>query len=563
MKKAIRFICIIGLACMILAGCALDDGGSVNIPVINVSGGNADTTSVDGTTSQASDAGGKKSSKQGDDSQWSDDRADVSSYVIMQEKQTELGIVQMPMLNTDLLNSQDAGLAEAMFRNLEDKLISDAEDVLAYYKEQGYATPDSERAKTYLSETKTALSDDVLSILISYQELSPTAPSLRFYEGINLDIKTGKTVPSMKLVEMAGFTEIDLEYSISYFCTFIEDIMDYTNYYVDLAERQSLPDPDDEVPHVFPLGDEMALNSLTEIPEKTGKPWDALDRYPLTFYEGKGQVSVCAKIETPAGAGFEWNQVKLSHTFGGVVAGNPQSSYGYNDWRYPMNMSAACYAIYNLLPEEYLRLTLEPIRVDLIEQDEEMRECCYIINAHDYTDGQNYAYGVFAVGAFSGRVMYAETDGDEWKPYNQEKEGFDTAFLQTDEAKKAVAVLLTRPNAYRLWDLYPYAEIDATEYQGNPEELSSEDINSFLICPKEEDSVVALVGGEYTDSDYFEEMSEIVSYPIEAGLGVYVRFEREENTRLAIRIENSAGTVLYPLTADAGNDELIYLEADR
>lgn len=574
MKRTVRFLLVFAILVIALTGCTRDEDSSIALKLrgISVSGaGAAAAASEEGGSSPAGEEGAAGRSGPGlfraaadDAGEPQSSEATVFDYLSVESIETELGIVQIPVLDTGKLKSQDAKLANEMFRNLESSILQNVDEVLRNYKEEHMDSLSEERKENLLCETELSLNDNVLSILLHYQELSFYAPSMWHYEGVNLDIRTGSAVPGMELVEKAGYSPDLMAQSVMFYSELYEDYLNETSYYFQLGEQQALPNPDEETPRTFQFDSIAAVRSVTDKPEPSGQSWDALDRFPLVFYEGQGKVSVVARIETAAGAGYEWQKIRLSTSEAGLFAANHIAAHEYDFWHYPKSEEAALYAVFDLFAldddgktPDGAEMFFEILRVENLRCGEEAACPFFVIQAFSERGTQKDTEGFYAISVFDDRMMEMDATREEWRVMPKGTPVIDASFLYTEQAESAVAVVSHHLNPYELWSLFPYNDVNVFIY--SREEVPEEDRIGLYIWPRDEDGALTLISGELDQQGVFQEMSEVVPIRLERGTGTYLEYMKEQEGRFAVRIENSAGSCLYLLEDPAGHDAYEYL----
>ena len=568
MKKKVGILLTVSIMCTALAGCGNDAESSVtlNIPEINMPASTGASSDGDGVGGGVTGKGGKSGSlgsseDTNNDADGGETDGGYAAYLSIQQIQTELGIVQIPVLNTEKLKGQDATLASAMFQNLETSILQNVDEVLSDYEQNGVQYG-SERKNELLCETEVSLNDDVLSVLAYYQELSSTSSPAWYYEGVNLDVRTGKVVPSMELITKAGYSEELMTDSVTGFSDIYEYYYNETIYYNRLGNLRYLPNPYEGLPTDVQLDSMMAVRSVTDKPEPQGKSWDALDRFPLVFYKGEGQVAVVAMLETPAGAGFQWTKIWLAKSPEGVFVKNHIPTRDFEYWHLPKSEEEALFAVHDLLEldedrktPEGVKLGFDTLYVENLWDNNHNFDPYYVVKAIEELETHMATYGFYAVSVFDERMMELDEATDEWRPIMKGTPVIDSTFLHEDEAACAVAAVSYNLNPYELWSLNLYQYIDVVVYSRSEEEVLDEEVRGLFIWPRDDDTSITLISGEYNDRGVFEEMSYISTLDAESGLGTYLRFIRWQEECFAIRIENSNGSALHVLGDMVPNEQ--------
>ena len=483
----------------------------------------------------------------------------ISDYVTVKKTETEFGSISIPQISEKKLNSEDVKQANLLFGDIEQTILASVEETKSIMKENGDDMTDI--TPSPICETEIALNDDILSILVKYNEFIYYSPRMDMYKAINIDVKKDKVIPSKQIIEKAGFSENSVEESLWCYgdrCKYNEwERMTYFDFASDKTLPEGLGDPNPEWQEDL----EQMIDKFNSEPEAEGKSWDALEIYPTVFYEGKKKLSVCAEIPTAAGAGFFNAMVKIGDSQEEVNEKNTHTPYGEEFGNYAMSTDAACIAVEKQLEldengrnPENIKLNIEASSMDIFTIEEEVQPV-YIIQVYEDGETDTVTHSRWAVGVFSGDIWQQDIATDKWNIVPNDKNILDIDIMAVGKSKNAIAAVYNNPNDYELWGEKVYANIDMIP---SDSENFDADIENILLYAIEGDTTVSFDTG-VMENGKFEIQSTDDTLNIKEGQCINIWLKRSADAKQAITVKNKNGTAIYVLDSLSGKDKAEYL----
>lgn len=489
----------------------------------------------------------------------------LNDYVEIKETKTVFGVIQIPQISESLLNSEDVKQANRMFKDIESSFLNTVEEYKK--KAEEYNEPLTDSSDRFLCKTKIALNDGIISILLECEYLEDyNAPIMKYFDGVNIDIKTAKAVPSADIIKKAGFTEQavkDTIYAYGDRCMFSSwEKFTYFNF----ANQKTLPDGlGDPSPEWIPDVENYSKN-YKNIPEFIKSSWDFAGRFPTVFYEGQKNLSVCGKVPTIAGAGYAYAMIKVGDTSEEAFYKNTKNCFGIDFGRGAMLMEGARIAVARELglnsawmTKDGTKLNVEPASMDILNAGKENQETVYIINVYEDSEANTAAQNQWAVGTFTGRVWQKDAAKDDWILKRKDAEEIGKSIMKDKKSQKAVAAVLNRPDEYETWLENIYPMFDMSTDKSSPD-FNEGVIQNLFLYAMLDGTTVSFDAGEM-ENGRFKPSSTFHLMKLDKGQAVNIWFNRPNKAApsQAITIKNKNGKYIYIINSSNDKEKIEYL----
>lgn len=334
----------------------------------------------------------------------------VKKYLSVKKTKTKFGSIEIPQFKKEIFDSQDIDMANMMFKSIEKTLLNSVKESERLVKKDDYSTKGL--SKHILCETKTALTENILSVLVRYDDYDYNSPSLYFYEAVNIDINTGKAVSPTDIINEAGFSKKAVEDSLLWYGEKCQYYFWERQKYYEFGASNMLPDSSIKKHPKWKNELNSILKTFRAKPKSKGVGWDSLDRYPTVFYEGEKKLSVGAEIPTMAGVGYAWTMVNIGDSLSEVNDKNSNNCYGEAFGNKAISADAARIAVSNVLEldkngknADGVKLFIEPCYIETLEFEKEKYEPFYVLKVYESMKTHTATFGWWKVGVFSGTVL--------------------------------------------------------------------------------------------------------------------------------------------------------------
>ncbi len=488
----------------------------------------------------------------------------MASFITINRTDTALGFIETAQFNTEALDGDDIAMANSMFESIEETILKAVDECEKNLKENGQDI--SGASGQLLCETKAALNDNILSVLVHYGTPAYYAPLVYYYEAVNIDINTGKTIPAEQLIEKAGFSQQDIEDSLFWYGDRCKMREWENEIYFDFGALKTLPDGLGDPHHAWEDELDEMLENFRSKPQAQGVEWDALDRYPTMFYEGDEKLSVCGRIPTAAGAGYAWVMVRAGNSYEEVAYNNPFTCHGEafgNNAMLPDTACSAAAAMLGLDGEgknaDGTKLYTEAFGMDILDAGKGQYEPYYLIRVYEELETHVATTNWLAVGVFSGTILEEDIASGQWKLLPNRTETVSDLVISKKE-KGSIAAIYNDPSAYELWAALSYADIDLTLYGNDPDAPYPENIEEILLYAVDDGITVSFSAGAEVGGR-FEAASVLYQLELPKAQSVKVRLVRPDGTATqAITVQSEQKSAVYMINASAGDEKIEYLK---
>lgn len=497
-----------------------------------------------------------------------DDETPADAYVIVEDTETEYGLISIPQIDETLLDNEDVRLANDMFKNIRDWLLERVADCKSEWGEESYHD-----AAEPLCVARYARNGNVLSIAVKYLGLYPYSDLMELNEAVSIDISTGKALDHHDVIDAAGFMEDEVTAALRWY---VERFMFYEwerEAFFECAYEGTLPDG---------MGDPSIgwQEELDDIAEKYDAPvqpkvdpWDALPRYPTVFMSDNG-LEVCITVPIETGAGYCDAMVCIGHNDAETTRFNPNTPFGEPFGRGAMLIDAAYEAVAQSfgLHDAYtggdgVQYSLSAESMELMDTSKiyapdtsEIYEPAYVFRAFTDEDNHIVTSGWYAVGVFSGWLWEMEITTGEWLPVMNGSGLLPEEVITVARSNGSLAAIWNEPGEYGLWASSPCAEIDMTVYGSGTSHYESGG-ETLLLFAVEDGTLVSFDDG-FMEDDSFASQSQFYSLTLDAGESVLVhaiRPEGEPTQAITVSTEADAGIYILQYNGEDGTAKFEYV----
>ena len=344
----------------------------------------------------------------------------ADDYVKVTKKETELGIIEFPTIDTEKLKGEYAVKANTLFENIVQDLIDKEEDAK---KERhimesngGYV---ADASKDTICETRYALNKNILSILIHYVDFNYSDGQRDYFEAVNLNTDTGEAIKPEKVLEIAGFTLDDAKNSIKNFAEIYMFHIWENAAFFELGEEETLPDGWGDPS----IGWQDTIETISNEFDKKGPNQSDLPLYPTVFHSSDGKVQVpCKYMPSTEDESNLYMMINIGKTYESVEQNNPYDYYGNAFGNFAKTEDEAAREIADILnlDDNYispdgvkLMVTIDRV-ANLSKEGMDDSVPYYIVHVYENFDTHTSTYGWYAAGVFDDDFMELDVGADRW-----------------------------------------------------------------------------------------------------------------------------------------------------
>ena len=528
MKKFVGGICALAL-CLLTTACKEENKKSSEITETKT-----EITS-EATTKTLTEETTEETDGYGDPNQLA---YEVEECVEIEYIETKLGVICIPQIDENIINTEDAKIANELYVKIKDTVL---EQVDSFLGEEFEETEEMEN--TVLVDTQCCIYGNILSISVRFSDLFDVA--LQNCTIINLDLFTGHAIQGEEVLLNLGYSMDQVEKAMRYYIN--RDIiysLTYEGLYMAAAE-ETLPQNVSSRLNEYSGRIDESINNFRLKNTSYENPWDKLLTQPAIGINELGYPMVWCGVPSDAGAEYIYNLVSVGRDDGETSVINPFLSYG-EVFINPMTDYAVCSAAEMLVAQGYSDIEgyiAEISGITLIE-DEYNTMPAYMVDIYN----QNYEYiiSTFAVDPYYGFAW--EKINGEWV---QKEICYDFPIDNITEdgtSRGAFACIYNYPSDIELWNSYFVDDFDFVEY-GTGE--SYEDLGGErVVLTASDDTLVSYEAG-YMDGEHFSTKQQYRNVHLYSGQRIVLHLLRPEGMPTqAIRVTSDHGTGTYIITEE-------------
>lgn len=491
----------------------------------------------------------------------------IDDYVLLLNEFTDLGVRYIPnIINDAILDNPavrdflakfDAALAEQ-----EENL----ETTIAMYEEEGVELPSVQN--NILFDYCATLQDDIFSLAVRYTPLTVKEPINYRLFSVNLDLKTGKALSLEELLDRAGFTWDDVDFSIR---VITRHFMAQSQMIMFLNEAKTAGTAPDftKFPkaslNVVETTMEESLNSFHAGLE--GKP-DAIGVVPdppAMVYQGADRLLVSAPVGT--WVGHFMTMIPLVRTGDEALAlagwdcfGNTLLGFGV------LQPETALVAAQRMFSVDEQGLTPDGTKLSFVLEsmcespyDESNEGPCYTVAV--YKEPEHTLYDTRYISSKTGAIWEKDPLTAWWYYVDADVALFDEDPVASSRDQEAAGVLLTQLDAYEEWISRPHFTASIShvmDLEPNNDMLDAS--LNCLITVAEDDSIIT-VEQDYSEVKQGDKDPVVYKERLHTGESLLIVYPASDDADLTVRICNKQGTSSLNLAdLKTAPDRQVYLK---
>lgn len=426
-----------------------------------------------------------------------------------------------------------------------------------------------------IMDTRTALEDDILSIAVRYTPLTP-GESLSYYHlSLNLDLQTSEKLGYQELLDRAGFTQEDVEFSIREVGSqFLQQENEKWMFFA-AAEEDRMPEENDgllqegQEEDLLDYSLTMFQRTLDGTPDEMGE----IPPEPALFYLGQGRLFLSYYVPGLVGAGFFNHMLPVGNTKDQLTTLATYSAFEEKvlGWGYLSEEAAVQAAMKSFFVDENgntpdgVHLSFRLVQAFPLEVFEDFTDMTYLIEAFEDLGSHKVNYGWRLVSIGTGAIMSYDPVTDGWDYIVDNFSVYDGSMFMDGQENNAPALLFADLDLYEEWQARPHFTADLPALLDLPaSNTQPEDLRMCLLNIVEPDSVVSVeygnTSGEWGVMDrviYQETLQSADQLVI-----IYPSLDASMN-HIGVRISNAKGEAFWNLAyLDVDSEDWIYVQYD-